>query len=33
MTNQTNKSFEFKAIPTFGIADYQTAINFYLDTL
>jgi hypothetical protein len=33
MTNQGNRSFEFKAIPTFGIADYQTAINFYLDIL
>jgi uncharacterized glyoxalase superfamily protein PhnB len=33
MTNQTNDSFEFKAIPTLGITDYQTAINFYLDTL
>lgn len=29
----TDKNFEFKAIPIFGIADYQTAINFYLDLL
>ncbi len=33
MTNQVKKNFEFKAIPTFGIADYQTAVNFYIDTL
>jgi len=33
MTDQTNKNFEFKAIPTFGITDYQTAVNFYVATL
>jgi uncharacterized glyoxalase superfamily protein PhnB len=33
MPNQTNKEIEFKAIPTFGISDYQTAIEFYIDTL
>lgn len=29
----TNNTFEFKAIPTLGINDYQTAINYYLDFL
>ncbi|MFZ5552089.1 MAG: glyoxalase superfamily protein [Bacteroidota bacterium] len=33
MTIQTVLSIEFKAIPTFGISDYQVAINFYIDTL
>lgn len=28
-----NNRFEFKAIPTFGIANYQSAINFYIHTL
>lgn len=29
MTMTTPDTFEFRAIPTFGIADYQTAIDFY----
>ena len=33
MTNLTISNFEFKAIPTFGIRDYKTAINFYIDFL
>jgi len=33
MANLTTDTFEFKAIPTFGILDYQTAINFYVDFL
>ena len=30
MTNTTLDTFEFKAIPTFGISDYQTANDFYI---
>ena len=33
MTNSTMNTFEFKAIPTFGISDYKTAIDFYVDFL
>lgn len=33
MANLTMDTFEFKAIPTFRILDYQTAINFYVDFL
>lgn len=33
MTNKVNKNFEFRAIPTFGITDYKTAINFYCDSI
>ena len=33
MISEENNSLKFKAIPTFGIADYQTAINYYIDKL
>jgi hypothetical protein len=33
MVNSTMNSFEFKAIPTFGIRDYKSAIDFYVDFL
>jgi hypothetical protein len=33
MTRTTLDTFEFKAIPTFGISDYQTAIDFYIGLL
>jgi catechol 2,3-dioxygenase-like lactoylglutathione lyase family enzyme len=29
----TMGTFEFKAIPTFGVRDYDTAIDFYIDFL
>lgn len=33
MANSTTDNFEFKAIPTFRIKNYQTAINFYVGFL
>ncbi|MES2780859.1 MAG: glyoxalase superfamily protein [Bacteroidota bacterium] len=33
MEKLTTDTFEFKAIPTFRILDYQTAIDFYVDFL
>jgi hypothetical protein len=33
MNEQTNKSFEFKGIPTFRILNFDKAINFYIDLL
>ena len=33
MTNSILDTFEFRAIPTFGISDYQTAIEFYVGFL
>jgi hypothetical protein len=33
MTITTLDTFEFRAIPTFGISDYQTAIDFYIGLL
>ncbi len=33
MINSTINSFEFKAIPTFGIHNYKTAIEFYIGFL
>lgn len=33
MTNSTLDTFEFRAIPTFGISDYQNAIDFYIGLL
>jgi catechol 2,3-dioxygenase-like lactoylglutathione lyase family enzyme len=33
MTNSTMGTLEFRAIPTFGISDYQTSIEFYVGFL
>ena len=33
MTNSKLDTFEFRAIPTFGISDYKTAIDFYIGFL
>jgi hypothetical protein len=33
MKNSTSDTFEFRAVPTFGILDYQTAIDFYIGFL
>ncbi len=33
MTNSTSSTFEFRAIPTFGISDYQTAFEYYISFL
>jgi hypothetical protein len=33
MTGTTLDTFEFRAIPTFGVSDYQTAIDFYIGLL
>jgi catechol 2,3-dioxygenase-like lactoylglutathione lyase family enzyme len=33
MTNSIVSNFEFKAIPTFRILDYQTTVSFYVDFL
>lgn len=30
MTNTISDTFEFKAIPTFRILDYRTAVDFYI---
>jgi hypothetical protein len=33
MSGTTDKSFILKAIPTFGMADYESIMAFYIDFL